>query len=155
MGMTEDVPEYYTELSFVCLREDGCLEFPVTVETACRTAARKVPELEGFHFHTLRHTYTTNLLSNGAQPKPFVYLALCTKGALIPFIAIAAISLFNVVLSGSPIAGVYPWTASYLLLTGRLAQAGAGGLEGMAVILFLCVSGIGANFIRFQKEDIV
>ena len=28
-----------------------------------------VPELEGFHFHTLRHTYTTNLLSNGAQPK--------------------------------------------------------------------------------------
>ena len=42
---------------------------PATVETACRTASRKVPELEGFHFHTLRHTYTTNLLSNGAQPK--------------------------------------------------------------------------------------
>ena len=69
LGMTEDVPEDYTEISFVCLREDGCLELPATVETACRTAARKVPELEGFHFHTLRHTYTTNLLSNGAQPK--------------------------------------------------------------------------------------
>ena len=27
------------------------------------------PELEGFHFHTLRHTYTTNLLENGVQPK--------------------------------------------------------------------------------------
>ena len=86
---------------------------------------------------------------------PFVYLALRTKGSLVPFIAIAAISLFNVVLSGSPIAGVYPWTASYLLLTGRLAQAGSGGLEGMSVILFVCVSGIGASFIRFQKEDIV
>ena len=69
LPMTEDAPENYTELSFVCLREDGCLELPATVETACRTAARKVPELEGFHFHTLRHTYTTNLLSNGAQPK--------------------------------------------------------------------------------------
>ncbi|MEH2944447.1 tyrosine-type recombinase/integrase [Lachnospiraceae bacterium KK002] len=69
LAMTEDVPEDYTEISFVCLREDGCLELPATVETACRTAARKVPELEGFHFHTLRHTYTTNLLSNGAQPK--------------------------------------------------------------------------------------
>ena len=69
LGMAEDVPEDYTEISFVCLREDGCLELPATVETACRTAARKVPELEGFHFHTLRHTYTTNLLSNGAQPK--------------------------------------------------------------------------------------
>ena len=69
LSMTEDAPEDYTEISFVCLREDGCLELPATVETACRTAARKVPELEGFHFHTLRHTYTTNLLSNGAQPK--------------------------------------------------------------------------------------
>ncbi len=69
LAMTEDAPEDYTEISFVCLREDGCLELPATVETACRTAARKVPELEGFHFHTLRHTYTTNLLSNGAQPK--------------------------------------------------------------------------------------
>ena len=66
LPMTEDAPEDYTEISFVCLREDGCLELPATVETACRTAARKVPELEGFHFHTLRHTYTTNLLSNGA-----------------------------------------------------------------------------------------
>lgn len=67
--MTENVPEDYTEISFVCLREDGSLEPPATVETVCRTAARKVPELEGFHFHTLRHTYSTNLLSNGAQPK--------------------------------------------------------------------------------------
>ena len=69
LGMTENVPEDYTEIFFVCLREDGCLELPATIETACRTAGRKVPELEGFHFHTLRHTYTTNLLSNGAQPK--------------------------------------------------------------------------------------
>ncbi len=69
LPMPEDAPEDYTEISFVCLRGDGCLELPATVETACRTAARKVPELEGFHFHTLRHTYTTNLLSNGAQPK--------------------------------------------------------------------------------------
>jgi len=69
LEMNEAVPEGYTEISLVCLREDGCLELPATVETACHSAARKVPELEGFHFHTLRHTYTTNLLSNGAQPK--------------------------------------------------------------------------------------
>jgi len=69
LGMTEIAPDDYTEISFVCLREDGCLELPATIETACRTAARKVLELEGFHFHTLRHAYTTNLLSNGAQPK--------------------------------------------------------------------------------------
>ncbi len=41
LGMTEDAPKDYTEISFVCLREDGCLELPATVETACRTAAGK------------------------------------------------------------------------------------------------------------------
>ncbi len=66
---TRDVPNDYTEIFFVCLRSDGCLELPSTVETACRSARKKLPELEGFHFHALRHTYTTNLLTNGAQPK--------------------------------------------------------------------------------------
>ena len=40
-----------------------------TVELVCRTARKRIPELEGFHFHALRHTYTSNLLSNGAAPK--------------------------------------------------------------------------------------
>ena len=66
---TQEVPADYTEIFFVCLRSDGCLELPATVETACRTARKKLPELEDFHFHTLRHTYTSNLLSNGAAPK--------------------------------------------------------------------------------------
>ena len=66
---TQDIPDDYTEIFFGCLRSDGCLELPSTVETACRSASKKLPELEGFHFHALRHTYTTNLLSNGAQPK--------------------------------------------------------------------------------------
>ncbi len=64
LPMTEDSPKDYTEISFVCLREDGCLELPATVETACRTAARKVPELEGFHFHTLRHPYVKPTTKN-------------------------------------------------------------------------------------------
>ena len=66
---TQEVPADYTEIFFVCLRSDGCLELPATVETACRTARKKLPELEDFHFHSLRHTYTSNLLSNGAAPK--------------------------------------------------------------------------------------
>ena len=66
---TQNVPDDYTEIFFVCLRSDGSLELPSTVEIACRSARKKVPELEGFHFHTLRHTYTSNLLSGGAKPK--------------------------------------------------------------------------------------
>ena len=66
---SEKAPEGYKEIDFVCLRPDGCYESPSTVGIACRTAAKKVPGLEGFHFHLLRHTFTTNLLSNGAAPK--------------------------------------------------------------------------------------
>lgn len=69
MDGTQDIPDDYKEISFVCLRSDGSLELPSTVGIAFRSARKKMPELEGFHFHTLRHTYTTNLLAGGAQPK--------------------------------------------------------------------------------------
>ena len=35
----------------------------------CRKAKEKVEGLADFHFHMLRHTFTSNLLSNGAAPK--------------------------------------------------------------------------------------
>ena len=66
---TEEVPEDYKEISFVCLRPDGCLELPSTLSIACRSVAKRLDGFENFHFHQLRHTYTSNLLSNGAAPK--------------------------------------------------------------------------------------
>ena len=66
---TAETPPDYAEISLVCIRPDGAYESPSTIGIVCRTARDKVPGLEGFHFHALRHTYTTNLLSNGAQPK--------------------------------------------------------------------------------------
>lgn len=86
---------------------------------------------------------------------PFVYLTLRTKGSLAPFIVIAAVCLLNVVLSGSPIAEFYPWTAAYLLLSGRLAQAGCPVPLAISIILSVCLLGIGSSIWRFQKEDIV
>ena len=44
-------------------------EFAGTESIACRTASKKIPGLEGFPFHQLRHTFTSNLFSNGAAPK--------------------------------------------------------------------------------------
>lgn len=35
----------------------------------CRMAQENVLGLEDFHFHTLKHTFTSDLLSNSAQPK--------------------------------------------------------------------------------------
>ena len=66
---TEEIPPDYSEIDLVCIRPDGAYESPSTLGIVCRTARERIPELAGFHFHALRHTYTTNLLSNGAQPK--------------------------------------------------------------------------------------
>lgn len=65
----------------MCLKDDAHTDFytafatgelratPPTVGIMCRAAKKKVKGLEDFHFHTLRHTYTSNLLSGGAKPK--------------------------------------------------------------------------------------
>ena len=66
---SQETPPDYNEISFVCLRPDGCLETPSTLSIVCRTTRTKLEGFEGFHFHQLRHTYTSNLLSNGAAPK--------------------------------------------------------------------------------------
>ena len=66
---TEEIPADYKEISFVCLRPDGCLELPSTLRIVCRSVAKRLDGFENFHFHQLRHTYTSNLLSNGAAPK--------------------------------------------------------------------------------------
>ena len=51
------------------LRPNGSLELPSTLGIVCRKIAQKLDGFEGFHFHQLRHTYTSNLLANGAAPK--------------------------------------------------------------------------------------
>ena len=61
--------EGYNLLDFVCKREDGSFTAPDLVEKTCRKLSREIPELRRFHFHMLRHTYTSNLLSSGASPK--------------------------------------------------------------------------------------
>ncbi len=66
---TAEIPMDYNEISLVCIRPDGAYESPSTIGIVCRTVRNKLAGFENFHFHALRHTYTTNLLSNGAMPK--------------------------------------------------------------------------------------
>ena len=66
---TEAAPEEYNPISFVCLRPEGAYESPATVSSVCRASRKKLDDMNDFHFHQLRHTYTSNLLSSGAAPK--------------------------------------------------------------------------------------
>ena len=48
---------------------DGSLELPSTLSIVCRSVSKELEVFEDFHFHQLRHTYTSNLLSNGVASK--------------------------------------------------------------------------------------
>lgn len=65
----DHLQSYLDLLSLVCVRQDGRYKSPATVSNMCRTAKKRVDGMESFHFHQLRHTFTSNLLSYGAAPK--------------------------------------------------------------------------------------
>ena len=69
LARTEEAPEDYTPITFVCQRPEGAYVTPNSVGITCRTAKKRIDGIDEFHFHTLRHTYTSNLLSGGAAPK--------------------------------------------------------------------------------------
>ena len=66
---TKEAPEDYKEIDLVCTKHCGAYTTANQVSSMCRKAAAKVEGLAGFHFHCLRHSYTTNLIMNGASPK--------------------------------------------------------------------------------------
>lgn len=69
LSRIEPTPDSCHAVDFVCRHKTGNLVPPSSIEAACCYTAKKLPGFENFHFHVLRHTYTTNLLANGAKPK--------------------------------------------------------------------------------------
>lgn len=67
--MTDVVPEGYNEIFLVCTKLDGTCIQSSGIESICKTLRKKVDGLDDFHFHALRHPYTSNMLNNGAAPK--------------------------------------------------------------------------------------
>lgn len=84
---------------------------------------------------------------------PFIYLTIRTKGFVTPLVAVTATLVVNVLISISPVAGFYPWTASYYLARGATSRLGCPKEISLFIIAIVCLSGIAASLIRFQKED--
>ena len=64
----QPVPANYKSLEFVCIKSNGTHLTPDYIGTKCRQASKDL-DLPNFHFHMLRHTYTSNLIQNGVPPK--------------------------------------------------------------------------------------
>lgn len=61
--------EDFYPIHFVCRKSNGTFLTPDYIGAKCRQASRNLDGFSGFHFHVLRHTYTSNLIQNGAAPK--------------------------------------------------------------------------------------
>lgn len=66
---SQSIPEAFQKIHLVCVRPDGAYESRRTVSSVCSRLKKQLPDMENFHFHMLRHTYTSNLLRAGARPK--------------------------------------------------------------------------------------
>ncbi|MBD5556938.1 MAG: ABC transporter permease subunit [Roseburia sp.] len=86
---------------------------------------------------------------------PVIYLSIRNKGFVAPFIVVATVCLLNVVLSNSGVAGFIPWSASYLLITGRSGNFGCPPWVSFLIIVLICALSVAASMKRFLNEDIL
>lgn len=86
---------------------------------------------------------------------PIIYLSIRYKGFTIPFIVIASICFFNVILSNSSISRLFPWTATYLLVNRHNNNLRYTPFISLIIILLVCIISIIASIRRFLKEDII
>jgi len=85
---------------------------------------------------------------------PFVFLSLWTKGLVVPVISAAAVAMGNVMLSYERLGAFYPWTASYLLISGEITATGYPVPLAISLVAAVSILGFLASVIYFKAEDI-
>ncbi|HBL35583.1 MAG TPA: bacitracin ABC transporter permease [Firmicutes bacterium] len=85
---------------------------------------------------------------------PFAFIAQKTKGLMVPMIASAVVVMSGAALSNQDMGALFPWTATYFLMDGRLKSTGYPISLSIAIILAVTVVGLLATFGYFKKEDI-
>ncbi len=68
-AVADKVPEGHIPFDLVCTTPDGSYVKSRYINDHCHRINAQIEGLDGFHFHSLRHTYTSNLLAKGAAPK--------------------------------------------------------------------------------------
>jgi len=85
---------------------------------------------------------------------PFAFLSLWTKGFVVPVISAASVAMVNVMLSNSDLGALFPWTASYLLISDGLTQTGYPYSLAISLIAVVSVFGFVVSVVYFQREDV-
>lgn len=85
---------------------------------------------------------------------PFAFIALKTKGFVAPMIGSAVIVMGSAALSNQEWGALYPWTATYFLVQGKIQSTGYPLLLSVAIILLVSAIGFFMTFHHFKKEDL-
>ncbi|MDQ4508907.1 bacitracin ABC transporter permease BcrB, partial [Enterococcus faecalis] len=85
---------------------------------------------------------------------PFVFIAFKTKGFVAPVIASAVIVMGSVALSNQELGALYPWTATFFLIDGRIESTGYPLALAIGIIILVSAVGFFMTFHHFKKEDL-
>lgn len=85
---------------------------------------------------------------------PYAYLAEKTKGLVTPMIASAVMVMGSAALSNQKFGALYPWTATYFLISGKIETSGYPAFLSIIIIAFVSIGGFIATFVYFNKEDL-
>lgn len=85
---------------------------------------------------------------------PFAYIAQKTKGFVAPMIASAVIVLGSAALCNQNWGALYPWTASVLLLQGKVESTGYPIWLSITIMMLVSGMGFAFTFLYFKREDL-
>lgn len=113
--------------------------------------------VEEFYF-SVAMKYLGIMLFGGAVMSvlstPFVYLALKTKGIVVPIIAAATVVMGNAALSNEKIGALFPWTAVTMFMNGKIDETGYPLWLSVLIVAGVSLTGFALAMIYFNKEDI-
>jgi bacitracin transport system permease protein len=113
--------------------------------------------MDGFHFAVAIEwlfKYVAGNILLFFTISPFAYIAEKSKGLVVPMIVSAILVMGSAALSNQELGALYPWTATYFFMQGRIQSTGYPISLSVGIIVF--VSGIGflATIQYFKKEDL-
>lgn len=85
---------------------------------------------------------------------PFAYIAQRTKEFVAPIIASAVIVMGSIALTNQDLGAIYPWTATYFLVKGKIESTGYPISLTIAIIILVSAIGFLTTFHYFKKENL-
>lgn len=113
--------------------------------------------MDGFRFSVASEWLFKFLLGNALlflTITPFAFIAEKTKGLVAPMIVSAVIVMGSAALTNQELGALYPWTATFFIMEGRIERTGYPIPFAVGIIIFVSIIGFYATFHYFNKEDI-